>query len=60
MIRDSKVHQMDNVIYSGVDAGMQSMDADLLRLKKAGRIGAAEALLYAVNPELMAKRLQEA
>ena len=34
MIREGKIHQMDNVIYSGGDAGMRTMDSDILRLYK--------------------------
>jgi len=57
MIRDGKAHQMDNVIFSGADEGMRAMDADILRLYDAGRIGAETARLYASNPELMRKKL---
>lgn len=57
MIRESKVHQMDNVIFSSADAGMRAMDADLMQLYNAGRITRENAILYAVNPEMMARRL---
>lgn len=57
MIRDGKVHQMDNVIYSGAEQGMRTMDGDLERLYRAGRIGYADAVLYATNPDLMTKKL---
>lgn len=57
MIRDGKVHQMDNVIFSGADAGMRSMDADILRLFRLGRITRETALLYAANQELMQRKL---
>ena len=59
MIRESKVHQMDNVLYAGADQGMQTMDSDVLRLYKAGRISKEAALTYSTNPETMAKRLAE-
>ncbi len=57
MIRESKVHQMDNVIYAGADAGMRAMDADILDLVRRGVISDQTALAYAVNPDLVAKKL---
>ena len=57
MIRDGKAHQMDNVIFSAAGEGMRAMDADILRLYEAGRIGAETARLYAANQELMLKKL---
>lgn len=58
LIRDGKVHQMDNVIYSGADEGMITMDADLLRLYKEGIISKENAMFYCTNTEAMARRLQ--
>lgn len=57
MIREGKVHQMDNVIYSGADAGMRTMDNDILRLYKEGKISKETALIYAVHPDVMGRRL---
>lgn len=57
MIRENKVFQMDNVIYSGVSEGMITMDADILRLYKEGIISKENALLYCTNRETMSKRL---
>ena len=58
MIRDGKTYQMDNVIYSGSAAqSMLSMDNELLRLCKEGRIARETAALYAVNPDALRKRL---
>lgn len=57
MIRESKVFQMDNVIYSGASEGMVTMDGDILRLYKEGKINAENALLYSVNKDIMAKKL---
>lgn len=58
MIRDGKTHQIDNVIYSG-SAGqtMLSMDSELVRLCREGRISRENALLYAVNAEALRKRI---
>ncbi|MCL1963766.1 MAG: PilT/PilU family type 4a pilus ATPase [Firmicutes bacterium] len=57
MIREGKVHQMDNVIYAGVSEGMVTMDADILRLCQQKRISRENALLYSINAELMARKL---
>ncbi|MEG2949756.1 MAG: PilT/PilU family type 4a pilus ATPase [Clostridia bacterium] len=57
MIREGKVHQMDNVIYAGAAQGMITMDNDILRLYREGKITRENALLYAINPEIMAKKL---
>ena len=57
MIRDGRTHQIDNVIYGGSDKTMLSMDAELTRLVKAGKITRETALLYAANPETLAKRI---
>lgn len=58
MIRDGKTHQIDNVIFGGTAAqSMMSMDNELLRLVREGRISKENAVLYAMNAELMRKRL---
>lgn len=58
MIREGKVHQMDNVIYSGGDVGMQTMDSDIQRLYTEGKITKETALTYAVNREMMERKLK--
>lgn len=58
MIRDGKVHQLDNMIYAGAQQGMISMDGDILRLYKEGRITKENALLYSVNRDMLEKRLK--
>ena len=57
MIRDGRTHQIDNVIYGGSDRNMISMDAELGRLVREKRITRDTALLYAANPETLAKRI---
>lgn len=57
MIRDGRTHQIDNVIYGGSDKTMLSMDAELQRLVRTGKITRDIALLYAANPETLAKRI---
>ena len=57
MIRENKTQQMDNVIYAGSSEGMISMDNDILRLYRSKRISRENALLFAINPDMLAKRL---
>ena len=58
MIRDGKTHQIDNVIYTGsADGTMLSMDFELIRLVKEGKITKETALIFALNPETLKKRL---
>ena len=57
MIREGKVYQMDNVIFSGAAMGMRTMDGEILRLYQSGRITRANALLYATNPDIMMKKI---
>ena len=57
LIRDGRTHQIDNAIFGGAGQGMLSMDAELQRLYRAGVITRDTALLYAVSPETLAKRI---
>ena len=57
MIRESKTHQIDSAIQSGGAQGMQTMDAALLELYKAGKITQNTALTYCVNYDGMRKKL---
>jgi len=57
MIREGKVHQMDNVIYAGAAQGMITMDSDILRLYKEGKISRDNAMMYAINADILAKRI---
>lgn len=60
MIRDGKTHQIDNVIYSGnADHTMLSMDNELFRLWQDGIIAREDALAYAINPEILRKRIPD-
>lgn len=57
MIRESKIHQIDTVIYSSANEGMVSMDGSLLELCKQGKITRRNALLYSQSPDFMEKKL---
>ena len=58
MIRDGKTHQIDNAIYGGsADRSMLSMDGELERLLRAGKIDRETALRYATNPDALGRRI---
>ena len=58
LIREGKTYQLDNVIYTGsAEQTMLSMDNELLRLCRDKRIAGETAILYAVNPDALRKRL---
>ncbi len=49
IIREGKSHQLDNVIATGANEGMQSMDHTLVGLVQSGQITYDEAKNYAVD-----------
>lgn len=51
IIREGKTHQLDAVIQTGAEFGMQSMDKTLVGLIHAGTISYDEARNYAVDAE---------
>lgn len=51
IIREGKTHQLDGIIQTGSDHGMQSMDATLAKLIHEGKISYDEAKNYAVSLE---------
>lgn len=57
MIRESKVHQMDTVIYSSASEGMIGMDASILELYQKGVIREEDALTCASSPGAMSKKI---
>ncbi len=58
MIRESKVHQIDTVIYSSAGEGMQSMDSSLLELCRKGSIRQSDALTFSTSPDQMLKKIK--
>jgi twitching motility protein PilT len=58
LIRESKTHQINSVIYSSLDQGMISMDTSLFNLYEEGLISAENALIHSINYEAMKKKLQ--
>ena len=57
MIRDSKNYQIDNVIQTSGELGMVSMDQYILKLYRKGEISEETALLSAINPEQLKRKL---
>jgi len=57
MIRDNKVHQIEGVISTSSQDQMRSMDQSLLELYKKGRITKDTAVSYAMNPDMLKRRL---
>jgi twitching motility protein PilT len=58
LIRESKVHQLNSIIYSSEYMGMKAMDASILELYQKGLITRENALLYATEPDSLIKYLQ--
>ncbi|MCM1488463.1 MAG: PilT/PilU family type 4a pilus ATPase [Firmicutes bacterium] len=57
MIRESKIHQIDNAINSFGNEGMISMDNYILDLYKKKLITAETAVQYSFNPESLERKL---
>ncbi len=57
LIRDSKIHQLNSVIYSSENKGMKSMDTSILELYQNKLITKENALIYALDPDVMNKKL---
>ena len=55
LIREGKTHQIDNAIFGG-GADMLSMDTELARLLRDGRIDKDQAALYAIHPETVERQ----
>ncbi len=58
MIRENKIPQIDGVLYSAASEDMISMDTSLFRLVKEGKITKETALEYAMNGEMLSRKLQ--
>jgi twitching motility protein PilT len=58
LIRESKVYQLNSIIYSSEYIGMKAMDESILELYEKGLITKENALIYATEPESLIKRLK--
>lgn len=52
LIRENKISQINSMIQTGQQHGMQTMDQSLLKAVKAGLIHAEDAMAYAIQKEL--------
>lgn len=57
LIRESKVHQLNSVIYSSEGKGMKTMDSSVIELYKKGMITKESALLHSIDPDSIIKQL---
>ena len=57
LVRESKAHQIDNLIATSAAQGMVAMDQSLLRLVQEGEIAPRHALDCSINYDWMEKRL---
>ena len=57
MIREGKLHQLDNEMAAGASEGMRTMDGSLLKLYREGIITKETALISCVHYENMQKKL---
>ena len=58
MIRESKIHQIDNVIATSQQEGMIAMDTSLIQMYQQKVISKENAIIYSNNSELMAKKIE--
>ncbi len=57
MIRENKIHQIDNVIATGMSEGMMSMNNSLLALYNQRRIDKETCINFSTDPDQMRMRL---
>ena len=57
LIRESKIHQIDNVIATSQEEGMVTMDNSLIDLYRQKLITRDDAIVHSNNSELMEKKL---
>ena len=59
IIREGKTHQLDAVIQTGAEFGMQSMDKQLVQLIHAGSINYDDARSFAVDPDELDRLMRD-
>lgn len=57
LVREAKIHQIDNIIATSQSEGMITMDNSLLELYRNGTISKEYAISHSGNSELMEKKL---
>ncbi|HUW21738.1 MAG TPA: type IV pilus twitching motility protein PilT [Candidatus Bathyarchaeia archaeon] len=56
-IREGQTHLIDNVIQTSAELGMLSLENDLARLVKEGKISYEQAKAFAIRPEELTRRI---
>lgn len=59
IIREGKTHQLDAVIQTGAEFGMQSMDKQLVQLIHAGTVSYDEARTFAIDTEELDRLMRD-
>ena len=59
LIRSEKTHQLQSVMMTGAKMGMQSMDKSITDHLRAGVISAEDAMMYALDKDVMQKTINE-
>jgi twitching motility protein PilT len=57
LIREGKIHQVDNVIQTSAEAGMNLLETSLTNLIQQGAISAEKAQEYAIRPKELERLL---
>jgi len=58
VIREGKTHQLDNIISTSLDLGMQSLEHSLADLVNSGRISVEEAKSKTLRPDALMRMLK--
>lgn len=53
LIRENKTHQIASAIQTGIKYGMQTMDSAIINLYNSGVINYGDAIMYAVDSEML-------
>jgi twitching motility protein PilT len=57
-IREGKTHLIDNIIQTSAEVGMVSLESDLTRLVKTGKISLETARSWATKPEELMRQVK--
>jgi twitching motility protein PilT len=57
LIRENKTHQINSIIQTNREIGMQTMDESLLNLVNEGVVSREQALIFATDPNALERRL---
>lgn len=59
LIRESKIHQLNSVIYQSEGNGMKSMDTSIIELFSKGLISKENALTYSLDHDFVGKKISQ-